>query len=154
MNKQEAESSSEQSEAEAVELKVKLPPKEKKPRTEKQKAAMNKALQVLKARREEKAKTVKEEKDGKAIAKMKWREAKKSAPANEIVTKAELESWMTNLKESLKPQVVEKIVEKPVEKIVEKPVEKIVERVVERQVPSKAEKLTGHQLLDRLFFNQ
>jgi hypothetical protein len=111
-------------------------------------------LAVLKARRDEKAKAKKESEDTKAIAKMKWKDAKKKHPGEEIITRKDLDAFMTSLHEKIKPQVIEKVVEKPVERIVEKPIDRIVERVVERHVPSKAEKLTGHQLLDRLFFNQ
>ena len=139
---------------ESVEVKVKLPVKEKKPRTEKQIAAQQKAFAVLKEKREQKAKQVKEEKDKAEVNKDKWRELKKKAPAEELVTKKDLEGFMSEVRGFMKPQVVEKIVEKPVERIVEKPVERVIERVVERPPPAQPEKLSGHALLDKLFFNK
>ena len=129
---------------------MKLPVKDKKPRTPAQVAAQQKAFSVLKARREEKAKAEAELKEGEALAKTKWKEVKKKVP--EYVTKKDLEDFMTTLTSKISAPVSApepKVVEKVVEKIVEKPVERIVERVVEKPPPAK--KMTGHELLDTLF---
>lgn len=139
---------------ESVEVKVKLPAKEKKPRSEKQIEAQKKAFAVLKQKREEAAKAKKESKDAAEVNKDKWRELKKKAPAEELVTKKDLEGFMSEVRGFMKPQVVEKVVEKPVERIVEKPVERVIERVVEKNVPAPNVKLTGHELLDKLFFSK
>jgi hypothetical protein len=142
-------SESEGSEAKKpLEVAVKLPVKDKKPRTPAQVAAQQKAFSVLKQRREEKAKAEAELKEGEALAKTKWKEVKKKVP--EYVTKKDLEDFMTTLSSKISVPAPPVMPEpKVIEKIVEKPVERIVERVVEKPPPAK--KMTGHELLDTLF---
>ena len=89
-----------------------------------QKEAQQKALAVLKARREAKANEDHQVKESKAIAKEKWKEAKRVHPGEEIVTKKDLDALMVNVKDLLSKNVVEKVVEKPVM------VEKIVENLI------------------------
>ena len=133
---------------EIVEIEVKLPVKEKKPRTEKQKEAMAKALATLKDKREAAAKQERDVADAKTLAKEKTRAVRRREPGSELVTKKQMEDMLMQIK----PVVVEKVVEKPVviEKVVEKPVK--VTQVIEKVIP--APKLSGHELLDRLFFNK
>ena len=142
-------------------VRAKLPEKLKKPRTAKQQEASQKAFEALKKKRDEAAEAKRKAKqelaDANEVTKQKWRRVKKEAPGDVLLTKKDMEAYMSQLRAP--PQVVEKIVEKPVEKIVEKvvekPVERVIERVVERPTPApEQQKLTGHALLDRLFFNK
>jgi len=144
--------------------------KKKKPRTEAQVAAQQKALATLKEKRDkqkaeetklaEEAKT--DELKKKELEKMQYEKAKyqrkKLPPAPSYITSVDLEKFKNELIGSLsgKPVIQEKIIEKPVEKVIEKPVvvERIIEKVVEKPIPVVQQKLTGHELLDRIFFNK
>lgn len=135
-------------EKQVVEIEVKLPEKAKKPRSEAQKATTAKALEVLKARREAKNNEEKAVKESKELEKEAKRGVKRSVPVNEVVTKKDLDEYMKGIKELI-ANTKAPTVEKVVEKVVEKPVEKVVERVIEKPAPVK---LSGHALLDELFF--
>ena len=143
----------------SVELEVKLPPKEKKPRTEAQKTATAKAFEALKARREAKAVAEKDLNDAKELAKEKVRHRKKKESGVDLVTHKDLEEWVGKIKTMIPVPVdapvkpVETV--KPVEpvKTVETPTPKIVKKAA-AAAPPKPEKLTGHALLDQLFFNK
>ena len=143
--------------------------KKKKPRTEAQVAAQQKALATLKEKRDkqkaeetklaEEAKT--DELKKKELEKIQYEKAKyqrkKLPPAPSYITSVDLEKFKHELIGSLSGKVAEvKVVEKPVEKVIEKPVivERVIEKVVEKPVPVVQQKLTGHELLDRIFFNK
>jgi len=140
--------------------------KEKKPRTEAQIAAQQKALATLKEKRDkqkaEETKLVEEAKTDelkkKELEKIQYEKAKyqkkKLPPAPSYITSVDLEKFKNELIGSLSSKPV--IQEKPVEKVVEKPVvvERVIEKVVEKPVPVVQQKLTGHELLDRIFFNK
>ena len=142
---------------ERVEVKVDIPEKVKKPRTEKQIAAQQKAFAILKEKREAKEKANKEEKEAREIAKEKWKEVKKKAPAEELVTKQDLAKFMNDVKGLLgstaAPKAKEPVAE-PRGKIAEKQTTTVVRREPVVEAPKPAVKLSGHELLDRLFFNQ
>jgi len=141
--------------------------KKKKPRTEAQVAAQQKALATLKEKRDkqkaeetklaEEAKT--DELKKKELEKIQYEKAKyqrkKLPPAPSYITSVDLEKFKNELIGSLSNS---KVQEKPViqEKVIEKPVvvERIIEKVVEKPVPVIQQKLTGHELLDRIFFNK
>lgn len=144
--------------------------KEKKPRSEAQVAAQQKALATLKEKRDkqkaEETKLVEEAKTDelkkKELEKIQYEKAKhqrkKLPPAPSYITSVDLEKFKHELIGTLssKPVIQEKIIEKPVEKVIEKPVvvERVIEKVVEKPVPVVQQKLTGHELLDRIFFNK
>ena len=152
-------------------LEVKIPEKAKKPRSEAQKAAAMKGLEILKAKREASAKEESAVNDAKVIAKEKVRNAKKANPGVDIVTRDELHKFMENVKTLVtKPDTnipVQKEVKKKV-KVVEVSSDESEEEVVvvkkkkePRPVvvappvqPTPPAKLTGHALLDSIFFNK
>jgi hypothetical protein len=144
----------------SVELEVKLPPKEKKPRTDAQKTATAKAFEALKARREAKAIAEKDLNDAKELAKEKVRHRKKKESGIDLVTKKDLEEWVGKIKTMIPSAASESPAPvKPVEpirsaepvKTVETPTPKVVK---EPKKPAPPKKLTGHELLDSLFFNK
>jgi len=134
-------------------LKVNKPKKE---RSEKQKAATAKALDILRAKREanrkaqeEEVAEVQEEKKAEVIkAKTEKQKAKKLvntlSQAQEVpfVTRNDFDSFKNDILSQLKPSNKEPTI---VEKIVEKPVEKTIVRESVRVV-------SGNELLDRIFF--
>ena len=134
-------------------LNLKLPQKEKKERSEAQKAATLKAMAVLKEKREAAAKVSADEADAKLIAKEKVRAYKKREPGAEIVTRKDLEGFMGEIKGMLSSKV-DPVVEKPVVKEVVKVVEKPIVKAIAPTPKIEAPKLSGHELLDRLFFNK
>jgi hypothetical protein len=139
-----------------VETPVK-PVKEKKPPTEAQKAAREKGLQTMMAKRRELAAKQKEKKEEVKTAK-RIVENKILKEDLAFATKQDLESMRKELMELRAYHEASKIVAK--DKAVEKPApkaERIVERVIERQAPTAPAppaKLTGHALLDKLFFEK
>ena len=149
----------------SVELEVKLPPKEKKPRTEAQKTATAKAFEALKARREAKAIAEKDLNDAKVLAKDKVRHRKKKESGIDLVTHKDLEEWVGKIKTMI-PVPVDapaKPVDAPAPvktvetvKIMEAvtPTPKIVKEPKKAPVVAAPKKLTGHELLDSLFFNK
>lgn len=131
-----------------------------KPRTPAQQEAFSKALQILKEKREMKKKdeTERYEKasaEEKAkIEKEKYEKAKnhkkKLPPAPSYITTTDLEKFKLDILNAIpkhEPKSESKIVEKPV---------KIEQPIVDIPTPKKqiAQKpLTGHDLLDKLFFS-
>lgn len=130
------------------------PAKEKKERSEAQKAATAKALAAMTAARKEKAKRQIEKKEEVKVAK-KVIEKKILDENLTFATKKDIESMRKELIELRALHEANKIVkELPVS--TPKPQERIVERVIER-VPTSHQapvKLTGHALLDKLFFEK
>ena len=138
----------------------------KKERTPAQQEAFKKALTILKEKREGKKKDEEDrlakasEEEKQRILKEKYEKAKnhhrKLPPAPSYVTTGDLEKFKLDLLNAIpkyeKPEVVEKPVEKPkpapVSKEPDVPVIKkpIVEKKIQKQ-------LTGHELLDKLFFS-
>ena len=126
------------------------PIKEKKPRTEAQMAATQKALAAMTAARKEKAKKQIEKKEEIKKAK-KVVEDKILKEDVGLVTRNDFESMKKELYELRGMLTAKQQAEK------EKPApkqERIVERVIERVPTPSAQpsKLTGHALLDTLFF--
>jgi hypothetical protein len=139
----------------------------KKERTEAQKQATAKALSILKERREAKKKEDEErmskatEAERQRILAQKYEKQKqhkaKLPPAPSYVTLADMENMKKEILSALPKEVYKAVeverkvvkVEKPV--VVEKPVEKPVSKAVEKPVEKK---LTGHELLDKLFFTK
>ncbi len=126
------------------------------PRTPAQQEAFKKALSILKQRREmkaqdeqqtyEKADTLEKAR----IEKEKFEKAKnhkkKLPPAPSYVTTGDLERFKMDLLTAMQPP---KVVEKPVE-IVKPSEPPTVKKAVVREIVQKP--LTGHDLLDKLFF--
>jgi hypothetical protein len=141
-----------------VPLKVNKPKKE---RSEKQKAATAKALDILRAKREAQRKTqeeevaeVQEEKKAEVIkAKTEKQKAKKLvntlARAEEVpyITRNDFDTFKNDILSQIKPLSETKKEPTIVEKIVEKPVEKTIVRESVRVV-------SGNELLDRIFFGK
>ena len=143
----------------AVELEVKLPAKEKKPRTEAQKTATAKAFEALKARREAKAIAEKDLNDAKELAKEKVRHRKKKESGVDLVTHKDLEEWVGKIKTMIpvpvETQAPVKTVDAPAPvKTTAAAVEKVVKEPKKTAAPAPPKKLTGHELLDSLFFNK
>ena len=125
------------------------PAKVKKPRSEAQQAATQKALAAMTAKRKELLEKHKEKKEEVKKAK-KIVEDKIIKEDLGFVTKNDFESMKKELFE-LRGMLSQQAKEKP--KAAE-PKERVVERVIER-VPTpvqQPQKLTGHALLDSLFF--
>lgn len=144
-----------------IEVEVKLPKKEKKPRSDAQKAATEKALATLRERREAKAKEETTVSDAKIIAKQQVISHKKKNPGVPLATREEVESLrneVTTLKGMLKPSAP---VAAPAAPAAAAP--KVSAPAVKNSVaptkaptpvasrPSTAERLTGRALLDSLF---
>lgn len=130
---------------EVLDVEVNLPVKTKKPRSEKQKAASLKALAVLRERREAKEREEKAVKESREIEKDLKKNVKRVVPRDEIVTKKDLDNFMTSIKSMIGEKPI--AVDKPVKPVV---VERVVEKV--KETPPPTIKLSGHALLDELFF--
>lgn len=143
--------------------------KEKKPRTEAQKATTVKALAALREKREALKKAQEEElasmDEEKREEKLKVQQAKnqkrmgsKLPPLVQYITKGDLDRFKKEIFQALPREIIREVpVEKEVikEKVV--PVERQVvrERVVEQPVPYPVVKqVSGNDLLDRIFFNR
>lgn len=125
----------------------------KKERSEAQKAATQKALAAMTIARKEKAKRQLEKKEEVKIAK-KVIEKKIVDENLAFATKKDIEAMRKDLLELRALHEANKIVkEMPV--AASKP-ERIVERVIERvpTAPAQPTKLSGHALLDKLFFEK
>ena len=128
------------------------PAKEKKPRSEKQKEATAKALAAMTAKRKENIEKKKEIKEKVKLAK-KVVEEKIIKEDLAFATRNDVDSLRKELAElrALHAVAKEREAEKP------KP-ERIVERIVERHTPTPQvvapQKLSGHALLDSIFFNK
>lgn len=132
-------------------------PKTKKERTPAQKEAFSKALSILKEKREAKKKE-EEEKYVKAtpvekelIAKEKYEKAKshkkKLPPAPSYVTTGDLERFKSDILSAI-PKHVEPV---KTEQVIKEPVKK-PEPIIKKE-PIIQKQLTGHELLDKLFFS-
>lgn len=134
----------------------------KKERTPAQVEAFKKALTILKEKRELKSKEDKErfEKadavEKEVIAKEKYEKSKnhkkKLPPAPSYVTTGDLERFKNDLITSLTPKQQEEKV-KEVKEVVHEPVKErvVIQKPVVEKVVQKS--LTGHDLLDKLFFS-
>lgn len=131
-------------------------PKVKKERTPKQKEAFANAMAILKAKRES-VKTVEKERFEKAdavekdrLAKEKFEKAKnhkkKLPPVPSYVTTGDLERFKVDLMTAMKPSAPTPVIEKPAPPPAPAPVAVAAKPVV-------AQSLTGHNLLDKLFFS-
>lgn len=151
--------------AEAPPTSVALPEqKPKKVRSEAQKENTVKALAALKAKREALAAKEREEIALLGDAALSKHDKKKLSqlpkiPAvAEFITKGDLERFKADIF-SMMPKEVVREVQVPVEKVVVRekyvPVEKTVvrERVVQQEVPVER-KISGNELLDRIFFSR
>jgi hypothetical protein len=140
-----------------IEVAVKLPVKEKKPRTEAQKAASTKALAVLAARRAAKKAEADAVKNEETVKKTTWKAVKKRTP--EVATKADVEAMMGLLTGLLKPAAATAATaataEKPLPVAYEKPLPVASTKPLAPVVaaPTAPKKLTGHELLDTIFFS-
>ena len=125
------------------------PKKEKKERTEAQKAATMKALAAMTEARKARAKKQLEHKEEVKVAK-KVIEKKIVDENIKFATKSEIESMQKELRELRALHEASKLVGQ------QKPTERIVERVIEKtpSVPAPPPKLSGHALLDKLFFEK
>ena len=130
---------------------VAKPVKEKKPRTEAQKAATAKALAAMTAKRKEIVEKKKEVKEKVKQAK-KVVEDKILKEDLAFATKHELESMRKELMELRAHHEAMKIA-----KTEKAAPERVVERIVEKHIPTAqpaAPKLSGYALLDRLFLEK
>ena len=134
---------------EPVAEKVEKVEKPKKERSEAQKAATAKALAALTAARKERAVKQKERKEEVKVAK-KVIEKKIIDENLAFATKKEIEEMKKELQELRTLHAASKLVKD------KQPPERIVERVIERAPSSIAPpaKLSGHSLLDSIFFNK
>jgi hypothetical protein len=136
----------------------------KKERTPAQKEATQRALAILKERRESKKKDEDErmkkasDQERQRILAEKYEKKKQQKkalpPAPSYVTLADMEKFKTDILSALPKEVYKAVeVEKKVVKVKEepKPIEKTIIKPTPAQEPIK---LTGHALLDRMFFNQ
>jgi len=135
----------------------------KKERTPAQKEATAKALTILKERREAKKKEDEDrlkkasEQERQRILAEKYEKKKqhkqKLPPAPSYVTLADMEKFKTEILSALPKEVYKAVeVEKKVVKTNQEP--KPVEKPIPKSIPvSEPVKLSGHQLLDRIFFN-
>ena len=136
----------------------------KKERTPAQKEATAKALTILKERREAKKKEEEEkfkkatEQERQRILAQKYEQKKRNKeklpPPPSYVTLADMEKFKTDILSALPKEVYKAVeVEKKVVKIKEEP--KPVEKPVIPTAPTaQSTKLTGHALLDRIFFDK
>lgn len=138
---------------------VEKPKKEKKPPTEAQQAARQKGLAAMMEKRKQMSEEVKVKREKVKVAK---KAVEDKILKNDVgfVMKDDFESRISSLTKELgelrgimsMKQQVEK--EKPA---AAKPAERIVERVIERpavSVTPTPAKLTGHALLDKIFFDK
>tara|TARA_R110000868_G_scaffold78009_1_gene222994 strand:- start:2288 stop:2716 length:429 start_codon:yes stop_codon:yes gene_type:complete len=134
-------------------IEVKIPVKEKKPRSEKQKEATARALIILKQRRDEKVKAEQEIKDSKVLAKKSVRSHLKKDLDNPVVTKKMLDQALkehtATIAEATKAQTSQLPPPKPIN--LQRP-STPQPPVVMASRPTTAERLTGKALLDSIFF--
>ena len=144
-------------------VKVRRPRSDKgRERTPAQKEAIQKALSVLKERREAKARDEKErlekasEAERQRILAEKYEKKKqqkqKLPPAPSYVTLGDFENFKKELLGAMPKEVYKAVeVEKKVKKV-EPPVQPVVREVVREKVIEKPKVLTGSALLDEIFF--
>ena len=151
--------------------------KEKKARSPAQIAAQQKALATLKEKRDKlKAEEDKAEKEAEVDAskkadleKAKYEKAKmqrkRLPPAPSYITTNDLDKFKNDILGSLtrhqpaveppnEPKPVNRLPPVELTKPTPVPVMPVVEKVIEKPVPAPQQKLTGHELLDRIFFNK
>lgn len=130
------------------------PKKEKKPATPAQQAARDKGLQAMLAKRKEiAAKQIQKKEEVKTAKRIVENKILKEDLA--FATKQDFDSLRRELMELRAHHEATKISAQ--EKPKAAPPERIVERIVEKHVPTVTaapSKLTGHALLDRLFFDK
>lgn len=133
---------------ESAEVVKEKPKKEKKERSEAQKAATAKALAAMTAARAERAKKQIAHKEEVKVAK-KVIEKKIIDENIKFATKSEIEAMRKELSDLRALHEANKMVLTQ-----QKPAERIVERVIEKVpvAPSGPTKLSGHALLDSIFF--
>tara|TARA_R110000868_G_scaffold316312_1_gene577212 strand:+ start:1397 stop:1876 length:480 start_codon:yes stop_codon:yes gene_type:complete len=140
-----------------IEVEVKLPKKEKKPRSDAQKAATEKALATLRERREAKAKEETTVSDAKIIAKQQVISHKKKNPGVALATREEVETLrgeITTLKGMLKPSAPAAAPAAPAAAAktpAKTPAAPVKAATPVPSRPTTAERLTGKALLDSLF---
>ena len=140
-----------------IEVEVKLPKKEKKPRSDAQKAATEKALATLRERREAKAKEETTVSDAKIIAKQQVISHKKKNPGVALATREEVETLrgeITTLKGMLKPSApaaAPAAPAAPAKTPAKTPAAPVKAATPVPSRPTTAERLTGKALLDSLF---
>ena len=133
-------------------LEVTLPPKVKKPRSVKQQEATARALQVLSERREKKKAEAVAVSDAQVIAKETIKKQKKADPTVEFVTKSDLEGFMATIESKMNSRAAAAPVA-PVAKVLPtapSQVAKVIQKAPTVAAP--VAKLTGHALVDSLFF--
>ena len=142
-----------------IEVEVKLPKKEKKPRSDAQKAATEKALATLRERREAKAKEETTVSDAKIIAKQQVISHKKKNPGVALATREEVETLrteITTLRDMFKPSAPAAAAPAAAAKTpapaVKTPAAPVKAATPVPSRPTTAERLTGKALLDSLFF--
>lgn len=141
------------SETPAIEKEPK-PVKEKKPPTEKQVAQRQMALKKMQEKRQQLSEERKEKKEKVKIAK-KVVEEKILKEDLAFATRNDLDSLRKELAElrALHSVAQQKAAHAPAPA----PKERIVERIIEKEAPSRSttpQRLTGHALLDKLFFEK
>lgn len=132
-------------------LEVTLPPKVKKPRSVKQQEATARALAVLSERREKKKAEMVAVSETKEIAKEVIKKQKKENV--EFVTKSDLEGFMATIESKMNSRAAAAPVAAPVAKVLPtapSQVAKVIQKAPTVAAP--VAKLTGHALLDSLFF--
>lgn len=147
---------------EVIELPEKVEKKIKKPRTEAQKKATQAALEALKAKREAKQKDEVAQKEAKEIARTQWKAAKKHTPEDQIPTKKDFDNFKSDVMMVMRGFMQSNATPAPPTEVKKEPT------AIQRKTPAapaptitqapapkpQPQKLTGHALLDQLFFNQ
>lgn len=144
-------------------VKVRRTRKDKgKERTPAQKEAIQKALSVLKERREAKAKEDKErlekasEAERQRILAEKYEKKKqqkhKLPPAPSYVTLGDFENFKKELLSAMPKEVYKAVEVEKKPKKVETPVQPVIREIVKEKVVEKPKVLTGSALLDEIFF--
>ena len=136
-----------------VALEVTLPPKVKKPRSVKQQEATAKALAILSERREKKRAEAVAVSETKEIAKEVIKKQKKSDPSIEFVTKSDLEGFMSVIEAKMNSRAAAAPAATPVAKVLPTAPSQVAKVIQKAPTPiAPVTKLTGHALLDSLFF--
>jgi hypothetical protein len=133
-------------------LEVTLPPKVKKPRSVKQQEATAKALAILSERREKKKAEAVAVSDTQVIAKEVIKKQKKENPTVEFVTKSDLEGFMSTIEAKMNSRAAAAPAA-PVARVLPTAPSQVAKPLLQRApTPLPPAKLTGHALLDSLFF--
>lgn len=138
-----------------VSQEVAKPAKEKKPRTEAQQAATQKALAAMTARRKQ---LIEEKKEKKEVIQKAKKVVEEKILKEDLgfVVRKDYEATISSLsKEIGELKALYAQAQKP--KAEPAPKERIVERIIEKQAPTQQatpQKLTGYALLDKVFFEK